>query len=232
MTFMALPQNCDYIDIHNHGGTSSPGHFVLETLMAHEQRLPVSMNGMAYTIGIHPWYLTQENFSEHLEIVNNIAAGKEVIAIGEAGFDRLKGPDPELQRKVFCEQVSISEKLHKPMVIHCVRAWDELFLAHKKMKPAMPWIIHGFRGNIVLAEQLLAKGFNLSIWFEFALRSESSALFRQLPLARIFLETDGADVKISDIYAKVASDRAIPTDELKSAICRNFNTVFSVNQNQ
>ena len=91
----------------------------------------------------------------------------ESIAIGEAGFDKLRGPSPELQRKVFEEQVAISEELKKPVVIHCVRAWDELLAVHKKLKPKMPWLIHGFRGNTELAAQLLSKGMYLSFWFDF-----------------------------------------------------------------
>ena len=68
----------------------------------------------------------------------------------------------------------------------------------------MPWLIHGFRGNIELAQQLISKGMYLSFWFDFVIRPESSELLRSLPKDRIFLETDGADVDIRDIYKKVA----------------------------
>ena len=68
----------------------------------------------------------------------------------------------------------------------------------------MPWLIHGFRGNVELAKQLLSKGMYLSFWFDFIIRPESSKLVRSLPKERIFLETDGADVDIRTIYEKVA----------------------------
>ena len=220
---MYLPQPGDYIDIHVHGGSPASGIFILESLMAHEEKLPVDVSGVAYTYGIHPWFLNEENHKQLISSVENAVIQPEIIAIGEAGFDRLRGPSPELQRRVFEEQIIISEKILKPVVIHCVRAWDELLAVHKKLRPKMPWLIHGFRGNVELADQLLTKGMFLSFWFEFVLRPESRNLLRHLPADRIFLETDGADVDIRSIYNKVSTDLDISVDELKSIILKNFN---------
>jgi len=220
---MYLPQPGDYIDIHVHGGSPASGIFILESLMAHEEKLPVDVSGVAYTYGIHPWFLNEENHKRLISCVENAVIQAEIIAIGEAGFDRLRGPSPELQRRVFEEQIIISEKILKPVVIHCVRAWDELLAVHKKLRPKMPWLIHGFRGNVELADQLLTKGMFLSFWFEFVLRPESRNLLRHLPADRIFLETDGADVDIRSIYNKVSTDLDMSVDELKSIILKNFN---------
>ena len=220
---MYLPQPGDYIDIHVHGGSPASGIFILESLMAHEEKLPVDVSGVAYTYGIHPWFLNEENHKQLISCVENAVIQAEIIAIGEAGFDRLRGPSPELQRRVFEEQIIISEKILKPVVIHCVRAWDELLAVHKKLRPKMPWLIHGFRGNVELADQLLTKGMFLSFWFEFVLRPESRNLLRHLPADRIFLETDGAEVDIRSIYNKVSTDLDMSVDELKSIILKNFN---------
>jgi TatD DNase family protein len=220
---MYLPQPGDYIDIHVHGGSPTSGIFILESLMAHEEKLPVDIPGVGYTYGIHPWFLNEENHKQLISSVENAVIQPEIIAIGEAGFDRLRGPSPGLQRRVFEEQIIISERILKPVVIHCVRAWEELLAVHKKIKPKMPWLIHGFRGNVELADQLLTKGMFLSFWFEFILRPESRNLLRHLPADRIFLETDGADVDIRSIYNKVSTDLDISVDELKSIILKNFN---------
>jgi TatD DNase family protein len=149
--------------------------------MAHEDRLPESTAGTAFTYGIHPWFLEEGTHEEQLERVEKVTAQPEVIAIGEAGYDKLRGASPELQQSVFEKQVLISEKLQKPLIIHCVRAWDELLASHRRLRPAMKWMIHGYRGKKKQAEQLLSKGFWLSVWFEYALRPESAELFRALP---------------------------------------------------
>lgn len=39
---MYFPQNGDFIDIHVHGGTPSSGIFILESLMAHESKIPAA----------------------------------------------------------------------------------------------------------------------------------------------------------------------------------------------
>jgi TatD DNase family protein len=224
---MHLPQNGDYIDIHVHGGTPAEGIFILESLMAHEEKTPEDFPGVAYTYGIHPWFLNENNFNQQLNSVKNIIGNPEILAIGEAGFDKLRGPSIELQRKIFEEQIVLSEDLKKPVVIHCVRAWEELLSVQKKLKPKMPWLVHGFRGNENLANQLLSKGMYLSFWFDFALRASAGALIRQLPSGRIFLETDGADVDIRAIYKKVADDLGLSVVELKSIILENFRRWFN-----
>lgn len=225
---MTVPQPGDYIDIHMHGGKPSQGIFILETLMAHEERLPEDIEGTAFTYGIHPWFLDEKSYRDHLKMVEKITAQPEVVAIGEAGFDKLRGPSPELQADVFEAQVSISENLRKPLIIHCVRAWDELLASQKKLKPGMHWMIHGFRGKTRQAQQLLSKGFWLSIWFEYALRPESRELFKNLPIERFFLETDGADVDIRDIYNKVSTDLEISSDSLRSAMIINYKSFFNI----
>jgi TatD DNase family protein len=223
---MNLPSADDFIDIHNHGAKSKKGVFSVEVLMAHEEREPENLVGITYTYGIHPWYLDETN---HNHLISKVikAAGNELVAgIGEAGFDRIKGPSTDLQRKTFEEQVYIAEELKKPLVIHCVRAWDELLQEHKKLKPKMPWLVHGFRGKPDLALQLIAKGMYLSFWFDFILRPESTLLIKSLPTDKIFLETDGSGVDIREIYDKVSKDLEITIDKLRSIIHKNFKMFF------
>ncbi|MBN1107265.1 MAG: TatD family hydrolase [Bacteroidales bacterium] len=226
---MNYPAQGDYIDIHTHGSEPLPGIFTVETLMAHENREPVDLKGITFTTGIHPWHLDEENKDLLLGRVRVLAASSHIAAIGEAGFDRIRGASAPLQKEIFEKQVIISEKNHKPLVIHCVRAWDELLSEHKRLRPKMPWLVHGFRGKPELALQLVAKGMYLSFWFEFVLRSESAALLKRVPPQRIFLETDGAGVDIRDIYKKVSADLKIAEEKLKTLIYSNFHEFFKLN---
>jgi TatD DNase family protein len=225
---MQQPEPGDYIDIHVHNGKTARGIFIVESLMAHENKMPGDNQGVTYTYGIHPWFLDEINHDKFIQVVENIVRLPLIAAVGEAGFDRLRGPSAELQRRTFEEQVMISEEIKKPMIIHCVRGWEELLSVQKRFRPKMPWLVHGFRGNMTLANQLLSKGMFLSIWFEFVLRPGSAELLRALPKDRIFLETDGADVDIRQIYNKVAIDLNIEVDQLKKVIMKNFNTFFGI----
>jgi len=225
---MYFPQYSDYIDIHVHDGTPASGIFILECLMAHEKKTPQNIPGVSYTYGIHPWFLNEGNEKQLLTSLEKLINNPDVIAIGEAGFDKIRGPSLDLQRRVFEKQIAISEEVGKPVVIHCVKAWEELLAAQKKLKPEMPWLIHGFRGNVELAGQLISKGMFLSFWFDFVLRPESAGLLRALPENRVFLETDGADIDIRDIYNKVSNDKDITVEELKRIILSNYKEFFGV----
>jgi TatD DNase family protein len=225
---MNLPQSADFIDIHTHGASPAEGIFKVENLMAHEELQPDNIRGMAFTAGIHPWHLNESNSERLMQFISKAASDSSIAAIGEAGFDKLRGPSVELQRRVFGEQVNIAAETNKPMIIHCVRSWDELLSAHKSLKPGTPWLVHGFRGKKELALQLIKRGMYISIWFEYALRPESVELIRYLPKDRFFLETDGADVDIREIYRKVSADLAITVDELKNIIHNNFKLFFKI----
>jgi TatD DNase family protein len=224
---MKHPQPGDYIDMHTHGSGIVSGIYAIENLMAHEERTPADNPSQPSTCGIHPWHLNGETIEKLIVKVRSVAGSPSLVAIGEAGFDKLRGPEIEIQSRAFEAQVLISEEVRKPLFIHCVRAWDELLPAYKRLRPKMPWLIHGFRGNTVLAKQLLSKGMYLSFWFDFIVRPESSKLVKALPKDRIFLETDGAEVDIRAIYEKVAGDLDISVDELKMICLRNYSEFFT-----
>jgi len=224
---MNLPQAGDFIDIHTHGSGSADGIFSVENIMAHEGTDPTYISANAFTAGIHPWHLNEANMESLLEFIRKISGNPSLIAFGEAGFDKLRGPSIELQRSTFAEHVKIAGENGKPLIIHCVKAWDELLAAHKNLKPATPWLVHGFRGKRELALQLVKRGMYLSFWFDFVLRPESAELLRYLPEERIFLETDGAGVDIREIYKKVSGDLAVSVDELKSIILGNYKKLFT-----
>lgn len=223
---MYYPHHGDYIDIHNHDSKPVKDVHIVDNLMAHEGRLPDHDSGMKYSMGIHPWFLNKTNQNTLMEFVRNNARNDSVIAIGEAGFDKLKGPSIDLQRLIFAQQAVLSEELGKPLFIHCVKAWDELIASHKRLKPDMPWLVHGFRGKKELAIQLISRNMYISFWFDFVIRPEATKLIRSLPVDRIFLETDGSGADIRELYKKVSNDLEITVDELKYQVHSNYGKLF------
>jgi TatD DNase family protein len=224
---MKGPEKYDFINIHDHGAESFDGVFTIDNIMVHENRYPEDIHSIAYSCGAHPWNIEEDTIDKMIIKVKEYASLPNVIAIGEAGFDSIRGPDKMLQEKAFTAQVKISEEEGKPLFVHCVRAWDELLLSHKKMKPKMKWIIHGFRGKPELAEQLLGKGFYLSPWVEWAIRPESTTTIKSIPLNRLFLETDGFDIGIESVYMVVAEHLQIDLDKLKKQLWENFHALFT-----
>jgi TatD DNase family protein len=147
------------------------------------------------SVGLHPWYINAEWKSE-MDKVHTAAAAENVLFIGETGLDKLRGADSELQEAIFIEHIRISESVGKPLIIHCVKAFDEIIALRKKMRPQQQWIIHGFRGKPQQAQQLLDNGFQLSFGEHFNADSLTLAFHRR----SLWLETDESPHSIEEIY--------------------------------
>lgn len=172
-----------------------------------------------FSCGVHPWY--SEDAEPQLKFLKEIAGDPRIVAIGEAGLDKLKGPDLKTQQTIFEQQVQLSEQLQKPLIIHCVKAWEELLHIKKLYKPRQPWIIHGYKGKVELAKQLLSHGFLFSINERF-----NDDAIREIPLDRLFCETDISETSIEDIYSEVAKALDISEEVLTSQIAENVKRTF------
>jgi TatD DNase family protein len=223
---MNLPASTDYINFHDHGSITLDGVFTVDNIMVHEGRTPSAMRGITHTVGAHPWFLTADNFERHLLSVRDMAASENIVGIGETGFDKVKGPSIDLQRKAFERHFEIAEDLSKPLIIHCVRAWPEILEEKKRLKPTTPWVIHGFKGKKELARQLCDKGFFLSAWVEWAIRPVSADTLNNIPPDRLFLETDGFDIGIEPVYKVVAAYLGMEVERLKEQIFKNYNSII------
>ena len=183
-----------------------------------------------FSTGIHPWYIKNEkSLTEQLSLLDQVVSHPNCVAIGEAGLDKLTETDWNLQEKAFIEQIYISEKTGKPMIIHCVKAWDEILKMRKVEKPVCPWIIHGFNSSEQMARQLLDAGCLLSFG-KMILNPESKTAKVLLSLKphEFFLETDDENITIVEIYKRAAELRDMSVDELKKLMTGNFESVFKI----
>lgn len=216
----------DYINIHDHGALTTEGVFIVDNIMVHQGRSPSENRGIAFSVGAHPWNIDLLNLESQMSIVRDFSLHPNVIAIGESGFDKIKGESMELQKEAFIMHSEISEERGKPLVIHCVKAFDEVLAAKREIKPHMPWIMHGFRGSPELARQLTGKGIYLSAWVEWAIRPVSAETLRAIPREMLFLETDGFDISIIPVYQVVAGHLGVEVPVLREQVHGNFLRVF------
>lgn len=121
-----------------------------------------------YSVGIHPWDTPRYAGEPELMLaavgaVRRAAADPRVLAVGEAGLDKLRGADIGTQLQLFEAQARIAEEVRKPLIMHVVRAADEMLALHRRLRPEQPWIWHGFRGGPQQARQLVSHGIYLSL---------------------------------------------------------------------
>ena len=85
------------------------------------------------TFGLHPWYLDKKTYEVELEKLETLLQENKIIAIGECGLDKLRGPDLDFQISVFEMQLHLAKKYNRPVIIHCVRAFNELIATVKNV---------------------------------------------------------------------------------------------------
>ena len=199
-----------FVDIHTHSvlPTCDPGIRNLTFPMA--RKIFASDEKGMFSAGFHPWYA--DSFSpELMEELTTWTSDKRFIAIGECGLDKNSKTPFEIQVSVFEQQIILSEKAQKPMIIHCVGCFNELFALKKKINPHQLWIIHGFRGKPQLAGQALNAGCALSFGEHFNPES-----VRLTPTDRLFIETDESNIPVSDIYQTISQIKNCTVEALNA----------------
>ncbi|MDD3036452.1 TatD family hydrolase [Bacteroides sp.] len=174
-----------------------------------------------YSMGIHPWELSYENIEKQWERMSQLHTSKQIIAIGETGLDKLTQAPMDLQLVAFRAHVEAAEKFKLPLIIHCVKAMEELLAVKKEFRTNQPWIWHGFRGKPEQAKQLLKLGFYLSFGEYYP--DESMVA---VPLERLFLETDNSRLDIEILLQRAAKIRGVEVEALRETIQENVQNVF------
>jgi TatD DNase family protein len=181
-----------------------------------------------YSLGMHPWYIAPSSAETELKELRDAIVKPNVLAIGECGLDRVCEIDFELQKQYFIKQIELANEIRKPLIIHCVRAFDEVLHLLKQHHISVPVIFHGFNKNEKVASQILKQGYLLS--FGQKLMFESNAtVFKSTPINRLFLETDDGGVAIEEVYRIAAEIKGISIEEMQEQIQKNTILVFGEN---
>jgi TatD DNase family protein len=131
-----------------------------------------------------------------------------------------------LQISVFKEQLEIVKQTKKPIVLHCVAAFDEMIAIKKEMNLENPMIIHGFSKNEHVAQLLLNNGFYLSFGKYLLRNPEMEKVFKFASENQILLETDTIEESIYEVYEKAAAVKGISLAEMKAIVFDNFSRIF------
>jgi len=177
------------------------------------------------SVGLHPWFVATENWQTDLHWLQQVAQQPKVVALGECGLDALRGADLATQQQAFIEQLQLAQQLRKPLIVHCVRRFNELIVIAKKhnTKQTTPIIVHGFNNKTSVLHGLLNEGFYVS--FGAALLQPNSAAAKALcltPINRVLLETDDSTASIEQIYQQAATLLQINVVDVVQQIQQNW----------
>jgi len=172
-----------FFNLHTHKYTNQPD--VLELVNQYPQEFEDTIP--FYSIGIHPWFIVKDRLEADLEIIESKVQEKNCLAVGECGLDKRIETPFDLQQAVFERQLVIAEKYKKPVVIHCVAAFQEVIEIKNRLNITVPLLIHGFSKNEQIAKQLIDNGFYISFGKYLLQNPELESVFKSIPYNRFFL---------------------------------------------
>ena len=216
-------------DIHTHhiilNNNDDPNHAsILNVFPLQFKATKETYKKHSFSCGVHPWH-SQDSELQFKHLLK-IAPDAQVIAIGETGLDKIKGPSFDIQIPLFKRHIELSEQLKKPLIIHAVKAWEELYHIRKETNPTQPWIIHGFRGNPQVTEQMVKVGFMFSLGDKFNVDS-----LKFIPPQSLFCETDESDIDIRQVYQQIAVSLNQNIEDFAAQVAENVHRIFPSLQN-
>lgn len=207
-----------YVDFHTHQINASE-----ETVSVYNLLLPncIVPSNVLISAGLHPWHADKIDQRDLALILEKLGSDQRLMALGETGLDKKSTVSIEIQKEVFEFQMKWAIKLHKPLVIHCHRAWDEMILLTNRFP--FQKIVHGFHESLELTTRLVKEKFHFSIGA--AILNDASRLNQSIhgiPLDQLHFETDESTLPIEHIYSKAAEVLKINLIDLKAIIYQNF----------
>lgn len=212
-----------FINLHTHHHSNQLNTFEL----VNQYPLEFHSSIPYYSMGIHPWFIKEATLDQEFEILTQKIQDKNCLAIGECGLDKRIDVPLDLQQAVFERQLLLAQHVQKPVIIHCVAAFDELIECTKRLQIEVPIIVHGFSKNSQVANQLIQQGFYISFGKYLFQMPNLASVLNQIPEERFFLETDTALQSIEDVYQLVAKSKGISVPALQEKVKQNFESIFN-----
>lgn len=184
--------------------------------------------------GVHP-HDCEDLPSDWLHQIEEMAAHRKVVALGEMGLDYFKEYTPRrIQREVFRQQLELSGSLDMPVVVHN-RDADEDLEALMSEYGTGNGVLHCFTSSLAFAERMVDRGYHISFTgiVTFGNKTVEKAI-RGVDLSKIMVETDAPFLapvpyrgKINEpahvrfIAEKVGELKDIPVEEVARITTEN-----------
>lgn len=202
------------------------------------------LDGMAVCLGLHPYFMDEHVAEDVSALAGWLDANSCVVALGECGIDTRFADTLEAQWRLFDAQVKLARQRRLPLVIHCVRANDQVAKRLRQLAPTAGGLIHAFAGSAEQAKAFYRQGFVVGLGGAVT-HTRAKRLQRAvaaLPDDGYVLETDSPDMplvghqgernepaRVAEICQVVAELRSQPFDRVATDSSANARRVFTLN---
>lgn len=205
--------------------------------------LAQQIDGMSHTIGVHPSCAEQWNEDTAQEL-SDLAERTNAVAIGECGLDFYRdNAAPDIQERVFVEQLKVAQALGLPVIIHMRSAENEILQILERQSSLPTLVFHSFDGTEKLMDFALETESYIGMG-GLATRQGSDQLRKQLLRVhpeRLLVETDSPylvparqkdrrnqPVHIATILSMMADHLGTTPAALAEQTTRNAERVFGL----
>lgn len=182
---------------------------------------------LLYSVGIHPWYISKENYDDYIQKFHIIVPEKQCIAIGECGLDKSFESNYDLQVKIFLQQIKTANILKKSIILYSLKAWKEITEILQNQKNKMPLIIPS--DYLPDDDKLLQpiKDYYISFDKSVYLGDEKTIKYlKNISSKKILFHNTDEDISIKDIYQSASDILKIDLNTLQHQILENFYRAF------
>ncbi len=196
------------------------------------------------SIGIHPHEAQHyEGRQDLLERFGRLAKRQKVIAVGECGLDYYYGHSPkEAQEAVLRFQIELALQHDLPVIFHVRDAFADFWPIFESYK-GIRGVLHSFTDTVEHLERAVGHGLFLGVngIATFAKNPDQQAMYRQIPLDNLLLETDAPFLTpvphrgticepyhISVIAEFLSGHRQESLEKLAAATSRNAKQLFGI----
>jgi len=200
-------------------------------------------NNIYFAVGVHPY--DAKNYDR--EFLEQFIEHKKCVAVGECGLDYYRLPDTQeeieqekaLQKEVFIDQIELSNKYDKPLIVHIREAsLDSKNILNEYAK--VDGVLHCYNANEGLLE-LADRGFYFGIGGVLTFKNAKKLVnvYPKIPLEKLLIETDSPYLtphphrgKRNEpaycelVLGKMAELRNIDSTELKNITLENSKRLF------
>lgn len=132
--------------------------------------------------------------TEDLEWIEQLAAHKKVVGIGETGLDYYWDKSPkDIQQDIFRKQIQLAKRVNLPIIIHNREATEDvLSILREEDAQQVGGVMHCFGGSVETARESIDMNFMISLGgpVTFKNAKKPKQVAAEIPLEHLMIETD------------------------------------------
>ncbi|AJR09808.1 hypothetical protein H744_2c3164 [Photobacterium gaetbulicola Gung47] len=214
--------------------------------------LSVRFPCLYYGLGLHPFFSAEHDANALQQLASALAAEavlreksvSRCVAVGECGLDfAIVNADRDQQISLLAAQLQLANRFELPVILHCRKAFPELFGVLRQNRPIAGGVYHGFSGSHQQAKQLIDLGIKIGVGGTITYRraNKTRNTIAALPLDALLLETDAPDMPVAgfqgepnrpdrlvNVLGELAAIRTESEQEIKQVISLTTAELFRI----